>query len=427
MLLTRWLRDLRSACHNGRTGRRRPALRARPRLEPLEDRWLPSQIGLTVSSLADAGTGSLRAAVLTANAGSQKDQFTIGFAVKGTIDLQTPLPDLNNNISIQGPGAGSLTVERAAGASFASAVVAVAAGQTASLSGLTIAKGNDGGIFNDNGTLTVSGCTISGNSSTVGGFPLLGYGGGILNFGSLTVSGCTISRNSALRGGGILNASTMTVSGCTISGNSASGDGGGIVNLDALTVSGCTVSGNSATAGGGISNDNGGAKQALTVSGSTVCGNSATVGGGIFNRPFGTLLVSNNSTLSGNTASDGGGLWNDGAATLQDSTLSGNTATEGGGIYNQFSGTLTVQGSTLTGNTAGDSGGGLYNLGTATLQGSTLSGNTATEGGGIFNGASATLAVKDSTVLGNTAPGGADLYNIGALTLDDSTVGVIGP
>jgi hypothetical protein len=30
-------------------------------------------------------------------------------------------------------------------------------------------------------------------------------------------------------------------------------------------------------------------------------------------------------------------------------------------------------------------------------------------------------------VLGNTAPGGADLYNLGAVTLDDSTVGVIGP
>jgi hypothetical protein len=51
----------------------------------------------------------------------------------------------------------------------------------------------------------------------------------------------------------------------------------------------------------------------------------------------------------------------------------------------------------------------------------------ASAGGGIFNGASGTLAVKDSTVLSNVAPLGADLYNLGALTLDDSTVGVIGP
>jgi peptidoglycan hydrolase-like protein with peptidoglycan-binding domain len=62
---------------------------------------LPSQIGLTVTSLADSGPDTLRAAILTADAGSQKDQFTIGFAVKGTIDLQTPLPYLNNSIAIQ--------------------------------------------------------------------------------------------------------------------------------------------------------------------------------------------------------------------------------------------------------------------------------------------------------------------------------------
>ena len=89
---------------------------------------------------------------------------------------------------------------------------------------------------------------------------------------------------------------------------------------------------------------------------------------------------------------------------------------------------LEVQGSTFSLNTASDSGGGLYNLGTATLQECSLSKNTAgSAGGGIFNGSSGTLAVKDSTVLSNVAPFGADLYNLGALTLDDSTVGVIGP
>ena len=57
-----------------------------------------------------------------------------------------------------------------------------------------------------------------------------------------------------------------------------------------------------------------------------------------------------------------------------------------------------------------------------------FSGNTAgSDGGGVFNGASGTLTVKDSTVLNNVAPSGADIYNLGALTLDDSTVGVLGP
>jgi hypothetical protein len=92
------------------------AVRFHPRLEGLEDRWFPSQVGLTVNSLADSGPGTLRSAILTADAGSHSDRFTIGFGVTGKIDLQSPLPDLNNRIVIQGPGAASLTVERVASA-----------------------------------------------------------------------------------------------------------------------------------------------------------------------------------------------------------------------------------------------------------------------------------------------------------------------
>jgi len=139
-----WLRNrIANRAPRGR-GRYRPAaLCFRPRLEALEDRTVPSQIGLTVTSLADAGPGTLRAVILTADGGSHSDKFTIDFAVAGTIDLQSPLPDLDNNIAIQGPGAASLTVERAAGASFASAIVTVDPGQTAGLSGLTIANGKN--------------------------------------------------------------------------------------------------------------------------------------------------------------------------------------------------------------------------------------------------------------------------------------------
>src|SRR5262249_29963412 len=132
--------------------------------------------------------------ILAADAGSHSDQFTIDFAVSGTIDLESPLPDLANTIAVNGPGADSLTVERDASVSFSSAIVTVDAGQSASLSGLTIANGevdispNASGILN-NGTLTVSDCTISGNS-----LPVFSPGGGsgIANFGTLTVSDCTI-------------------------------------------------------------------------------------------------------------------------------------------------------------------------------------------------------------------------------------------
>jgi hypothetical protein len=196
--------------------------------------------------LADVDPSSLRAAIQTADAGSHSDKFTIGFGVSGTIDLQSPLLDLNNNIAIQGPGASSLEVERAAGATFASAIVTVDAGQTASLSGLTIANGNAGGIENE-GSLTVSGCVLSGNAN-FGSFSF-GVGGAILNnSGTLTVSGCTLSRSSAIRGGGIENDGGLTtVSGSILSGNSAH-DGAGIdSNGGTVTVSDSALSGNTAS------------------------------------------------------------------------------------------------------------------------------------------------------------------------------------
>jgi hypothetical protein len=430
MSLFIWLRNRRRglAGHRDAThGSPRPQTAFRPRLEGLEGRDVPAQVNLTVSSLADSGPGTLRAAILTADAGSPSDKFTIGFGVTGTIDLQSPLPDLNNAIAIQGTGAGSLTVEQAAGTSFTSAIVTVDAGRTASLAGLTIANGSAGGIAS-NGTLTVTACTVSGNSAFVGGGILNNSGGG------LAVLGCLITGNTGVFGGGVCNFGTVTVSNNSIlSGNSASFEGGGVYNFSTLTVSGSTISGNSATGlnstGGGIFNYE---LATLKVSNhSILSGNSAQEGGGLLN--IGTATV-RDSALIGNSATAGGGIYNflDGKLDVVGSTLSGNSAVEGGGIYNDalglLGGTLDVRSSTLTGNSAVDSGGGIYNAGTATLQECTLSGNSAgSAGGGIFNGTSGTLTLKDSNVTGNPAPSGADLFTLGAVTLDDSTVGVIGP
>src|SRR5262249_50212371 len=188
MFLPSWLRR-RSADRNPEPrANRRPTARFRPHLEALDDRLVPAQINLTVTSLADAGPGALRDAILTADAGSHSDKFTIDFSVTGTIDLQTPLPDLNNSIAIQGPGVSQLTVERAAGASFASVgpIVSVDPNQTASLSGLTIANGDGGGIGN-NGTLTLANCAVLNNSSD--------FYGVIVNNRTMTITACTVAAN----------------------------------------------------------------------------------------------------------------------------------------------------------------------------------------------------------------------------------------
>jgi hypothetical protein len=177
--------------------------------------------------------------------------------------------------------------------------------------------GFGGGIYNDQvGTLTVSSCTLSGNSA--------GSGGGIYNQGMATVNNSTLSGNSADSGGGMYNQGTATVTYSTLSGNSVLGPnsyGGGIVNQGTLTVSNSNLSGNSAGfAAGGISNGG-----ALTVINSTLSGNSADYfGGGIITG--GTLTVVN-STLSGNRAVSGfgGGLMIDfGSPLLHDTLIAGN-------------------------------------------------------------------------------------------------------
>jgi hypothetical protein len=177
-----------------------------------------------------------------------------------------------------------------------------------------------GGIGNFGDKLTVTGCTLSGNFAGLDG-------GGIFNAGgtTATVQSTTLSGNSAYDGGGINNQGTMTVSGCTLTGNSAS-FGGGIANEDGvLTVSGCTLSNNSAAYdGGGIYNfdgASGGNVGSVTVQSSTLSGNVASSeGGGIYNGANATLKVQG-SKVCGNTAPLGADLYNLGKLDVQKSDI----------------------------------------------------------------------------------------------------------
>ena len=230
---------------------------------------------IPVTNTNDSGAGSLRAAITTAN-GDSGDMINI--TATGTVTLLSALPALAADMTITGPGANILTVSGNNSATVGS-IFAINTGVTASISGLTIANGNSnsndqggGGILND-GTLTVSNCTISGNSGTGS---VNNEGGGITNFGTMTVSGSTFSGNTAALGGGIFNGdgNTLTVTNGTFSGNSAVAKGGGIYNLagGTLTVTNSTISGNSGGEGGGIETNS----TTTTITNSIVAGNTAT-------------------------------------------------------------------------------------------------------------------------------------------------------
>src|SRR5262249_32140626 len=83
--------------------------RTRPRLEALEDRTMPAPF--LVSNLNDSGVGSLRQAVLDANAaapGPNEIDFAAG--LHGTITLTSGELLLTRSVTINGPGANKLSV-----------------------------------------------------------------------------------------------------------------------------------------------------------------------------------------------------------------------------------------------------------------------------------------------------------------------------
>ncbi|HNG34796.1 MAG TPA: Ig domain-containing protein, partial [Blastocatellia bacterium] len=198
---------------------------------------------LTVTSGADSGSTTLRGRIASANAGD-----TIVFSGVTTVTLTSGELLIDKDLTING-GTNGVTVTRSSG-TFR--IFKIDSGVTASLSKLTITNGNPGsdqaGGVQNNGTLTMTDCAISGNTSI--------QGGGIQNDSVLTMTNCTISGNTSTgTGGGLISFGVSnTLTNCTISGNTAGGNGGGfdLESSSSLSLTNCTVANNTATSGSGI-------------------------------------------------------------------------------------------------------------------------------------------------------------------------------
>jgi len=242
---------------------------------------------------------------------------------------------INKSVVLRGAGPGNTIVD---GNGDGTAVIVNA--DLVTIEGMTITNGNNpppyvedpsrprgGGVYNNNATLAIIDCVITGN-----------IGGGIYNReGGLVVTNSTISDNT--QAGGVWSL------------------------LGVVQINNSTITGNTAAHGGGIRMD--GEDSSLTVSNSTISGNEAMgVGGGI--GLDGTALISN-STISDNMAGDfGGGMWTEvGSFVMTNSTISGNSARVGGGIYKAWfglwEGSITINHNTITENTAPEGGGGINN------------------------------------------------------------------
>jgi hypothetical protein len=220
-----------------------------------------------------------------------------------------------------------------------------------------------------------------------------GFGGGIYNSNSLTIIDSRICNNKAGDGGmpgvggGIYNSEegTASLTDCTISGNfnhdgrygrggCFGGDGGGIYNKGKLTLSGCTISGNRTGSGGvgGLPGDclpgrggfgagifQAGEKEATLIN-CTISNNSTGNGGN-----------SNFSPRSGGSGGYGGGIYNESTMTLINCT-----------ICNNSTGAAGKDGSETEYEPAtGGWGGGIYNSGTQKIQNTIVANNQVSPNG----------------------------------------------
>jgi hypothetical protein len=285
---------------------------------------------ITVTNTNDSGPGSLRQALTDANDG---DTIQFDPALNGqTITLTSGELVVADSITISGPGPGLLAVSRDSQSSNFR-ILHIQPNHTVAISGLTISNGSlinvsGAGIINDQSTVTITNCVISGNTTDCPPSTAAG-GGGIYNSGVLSLINSTVTGNSttgyfSYGGGGILNNGSLTINQCSIRNNWGDGYGGGIAgSAGSAVIQNSTINGNQIF--GLVHSDGDGAGLATCDPYISVCS--------------GQGFIIQNSTISGNTALGGGSFGGHGGAiygggTITNCTISGNTANhQPGGIY----------------------------------------------------------------------------------------------
>jgi hypothetical protein len=195
----------------------------------------------------DHGAGSLRQAILNANATSGQDNIIFARRVQ-KITLTSGQLNITDSVNILGPGSNQLTIS----GNNASRVFAIAPGSgNVTIYGLTVANGRADG-------------TAPGIASV---------GGGILNEADLALIRVEIANNRAIGNASV----TQMLNNFQVTGTA---HGGGVANLGTLSVTDSTFTGNQARGGDGSVGPN---FPATTFPG-------LAVGGGLYNQTTATVV-----------------------------------------------------------------------------------------------------------------------------------------
>ena len=434
----------------------------RPRLEALEDRMVPAVFNVAAGDvygshglIADINAANKTGGTNTINLAGGVYDLT---AVNNTTNGANGLPVISgggkktaaDNLTIIGSSGAIIQRDPALGPSVSFRLFDVASGGSLTLENVTLQSGlafgsgaaADGGAIYNQGTLTLTGATVQGNTAQGSDGPgvvkiknkfyvaLAGAdaeGGGIWSSGTVkleggtTIGGTLPSQVNEAQGGRGAPEQTAAQG----AGAGGGGYGGGLYEAGgSVTMSDATLIGNQALGGAGHSK--------FGFAGNAGNGGAAS-GGGLF-VASGTLVMSND-TVEYNMALGGNGGSGSGSGYLGD----GGTGS-GGGVY-VGGGTVTLQTVQLLSNNAQGGEGGNYHF----TEGVTLgaieydhgSGGSGL-GGGLYVGGGAVTLTGD-TVTGNTANaawsgylgaggpgvavgGGIDIASQAKVSLDSITV-----
>lgn len=333
----------------------------------------------TVTNLNDSGLGSLRQAILDANAAPTDDVIEFSSSVTGTITLTTGKMVITDELSIVGPGMSDLAISGGGASQIFYVYDSAHVGALAvSISGMTVTDGYDmvwggGAIASWSADLTLTDVAIT-NSHTEGGM-----GGGLLQ---------------AFAASGQNRDSHLTLENCVISGNSAAYSGGSPAGFPG--------------SGGGV---------ALYISGSADISNT---------------VIENNQADSSRT---GGGLFLDqstGSVNITSSRISGNTAANGGGIRSQRSyvaSALSIDRVSVVDNASTGIGAGAVSLDHNAGANAIVSSTIADNAGSGFAAMDASTSFAHDTIVGNSGVGVSSLNrgtNIDNSLLADNGGGDLG-
>lgn len=224
---------------------------------------------IIVTQLVDSGPGSLRQAILDANAnGPGTDDVLFSVSLPATINLSSRLPQPTGHMNFDGPNAQLLTISRAVGAPafglfdvFQPVQIGITRlGFTGGLDdGSNGGDGFGGAIDAFNAELHLTEVEINGSQATVGAGLSLANADGVISDSAITAN------IASTQGGGIYfqgNNHRLIVRGSTIGSNAVNGSGfgGGIAHAgfgattsgSLLEVSSSTIAGNGGAGGGGI-------------------------------------------------------------------------------------------------------------------------------------------------------------------------------